>query len=80
MRDPAPVDPRDPQAVTTWLAAVTSAAAEIHDLAVDATARKGQRRHARSFLRGSLRRRFHALSQLLAALAAPPLTPPDGAA
>ena len=75
MRDPAPIDHKDPVAVAAWLADVTKGAAEIHDLAIDATARKGQRRHSRGYLRGILRRRFHALSQLLAALA-----PPGGAA
>jgi hypothetical protein len=68
MRRPAKIDARDPVAFAAWLAEMRPVVADIHALTVDATARKGQRRHARSHLREVVRRRFQLLTALLAAV------------
>ncbi len=68
MRRPLKIDPHDAVAFAAWLAEVRPVVADIHALTVDATARKGQRRHARSHLREVVRRRFQLLTALLAAV------------
>jgi hypothetical protein len=77
MRRPPKVDPTDPAALSAWLAETRALTADLHALAVDATARKGQRSHAKSYLRELARRRFRSLEAQLTALApasAPPST------
>ena len=68
MRRPSKIDPRDPAAFAAWLSEIRPVVADIHALTVDATARKGQRKHARSHLREVVRRRFQLLTALLAAV------------
>ena len=77
MRRPSKIDARDPIAFAAWLAELRPVVADIHALTVDATARKGQRRHARSHLREVVRRRFQMLTALLAAVD-PGAAAPDG--
>jgi hypothetical protein len=68
MRRPQKIDAGDPVALAEWLAAVRPVVADLHALTIDATARKGQRRHARSHLRESVRKRFQTLTALLGAV------------
>jgi len=68
MRRPSKIDPRDPAAFATWLAEMRPVVADLHALTFDATAPKGQRRHARRHLREVMRRRFQTLTALLAAV------------
>lgn len=77
MRNPSKVDPTDPVALSAWVAEIRALTADLHTLALDATARKSQRHHARSFLREQARRRFRSLEVQLAALdpASPPPAP-----
>ena len=51
MRKPSKVDPTDPVALTAWLAETRALTADLHTLTLDATARKGQRYHSKSYLR-----------------------------
>ncbi len=60
--------PATPAAFASWLSEIRPVLADLHALTVDATARKGQRRHARSHLREVVRRRFQALTALLGAV------------
>ncbi len=76
MRRPPPVDPTNPAALTAWLTTARALVADLHTLTFDATARKGQRLHARSHLRELARRRFSAFNAHLASLDAPPPPPP----
>ncbi len=68
MRRPTKIDARDPAALAAWLAEIRPVLTDLHALTVDATARKGQRRHARSHLREVARRRFQLVTALLTAL------------
>ena len=68
MRRPSRIDARDPIAFAAWLAEMRPVVADLHALTVDATARKGQRRHARSHLREVVRRRFQLLTARLGAV------------
>jgi hypothetical protein len=70
MRRLSKIDLRDPVSLAAWLSEIRPVVADIHALTVDATARKGQRRHARSHLREVVRRRFQALTALLGAVEA----------
>jgi hypothetical protein len=68
MRRPSKIDPRDAAAFAAWLSEIGPVVADLRALTVDATARKGQRRHARSHLREMVRRRFQVLTALLGAV------------
>ena len=80
MRKPPKIDPRDAAAFAAWLAEIRPVVADLHALTVDAAARKGQRRHARSYLREVLRRRFQLLTALLAAVDPAAAGPHEGQA
>jgi hypothetical protein len=79
MRKPPKVDPTDPAALSAWLEETRALTADLHNLTLDATARKGQRYHAKSYLRELTRRRFRLLEAQLSALApaAPPPAPAE---
>ena len=67
-RDPAPVDVRDPAAVSSWLASVQGIVEELHAVSMDQTQKAPHRRNARGHARGILRRGFHRLRLTLDAL------------
>jgi hypothetical protein len=54
--DPAPVDVRDPAAVSSWLASVQGIVEELHTVSMDQTQKAPHRRNARGHARGILRR------------------------
>jgi len=65
------INPSDPAALRTWVAALCQHLATLHALSLDATARRGQRRHSRRFLRDSIRRETKRTRAHLATLDAP---------
>ena len=67
-RDPAPVDVRDPAAVSSWLASVQGIVEELHAVSMDQTQKAPHRRNARGHARGILRRGFHRLRLSLDAI------------
>jgi len=71
-REPVKVDPTDPAALEAWLVQASTVANELHELAVESTARKAKRRHARHWLRGCTMRRLRELRSLLGALTPAP--------
>jgi hypothetical protein len=77
MRDPCPVDHRDPAAVSSWLASVQTIVEELQVVAADAAAPKAHRKHSRTHLRGVLRRSFQRLRITLGAI--DPSRPAGGA-
>lgn len=63
-----PIDPTDPAAVAAWVTSTRATLAEVHSLAIDATAPRGQRVHSRAHLREQLRKRHQILTAALVAI------------
>jgi hypothetical protein len=68
MANPAPVNVREPAAISSWLASVQSIVEELHAVSMDQTQKAPHRRNARGHARGILRRGFHRLRLSLDAI------------
>jgi hypothetical protein len=72
VKRPPVVNAADRDALTAWLTGTHVIVEELHALALDATARRADRRSSRAFLRQSLKRKIREVRARLDALAAKP--------